>query len=213
MAKRNRKSTGAGIEAAEPSGSTKLSRTERRDHLSGRNHVDTGPAGFAHRRDLAMAAFIGSHPTLAPDDIALSAPQQRPVPQGLSDPACGGMFAYAGAATGWANAIDILRCRVVLRLVTELFEAALEHELANGVARRRPRCHMRQIAMYLSHVVLSVPYRTIAKAFGRDRTTVVHACAVVEDRRDDLGYDRFVERCERCVKAVFAPFGGSHEER
>lgn len=100
---------------------------------------------------------------------------------------------------------DTLRCRVTWRLVAELFAAACERDLPEGVARRRPRCHMRQIAMYLSHVVLSVPYQGIATAFGRDRTTVVHACAVVEDRRDDAGYDRFVEQCERCIKAVFAP--------
>ena len=100
---------------------------------------------------------------------------------------------------------DTLRCRVTWRLVAELFAAACERDLPEGVARRRPRCHMRQIAMYLSHVVLSVPYQSIATAFGRDRTTVVHACAVVEDRRDDAGYDRFVEQCERCIKAVFAP--------
>jgi hypothetical protein len=67
--------------------------------------------------------------------------------------------------------------------------------------------------MYLCHVVLSVPYQTIGRSFGRDRSTVVHACAVVEDRRDDPGYDLFVERCERCVNAVFAPVGFSHEDR
>jgi hypothetical protein len=163
-------------------------------------------------RDLAIAAFIGSQSALAAGEGGSGAAGQLPVPRGLPAPAPGGIFAHAGAAAGWANAVDILRCRVVLRLVSELFEAALERELAGGVARRRPRCHMRQIAMYLSHVVLSVPYRTIARAFGRDRTTVVHACAVVEDRRDDLGYDRFVERCERCVNAVFAPFGGCRDE-
>lgn len=109
--------------------------------------------------------------------------------------------------------VDALRCRVVWRLVTELYAMASDRDLLEGTARRRPRCHVRQIAMYLSHVVLSVPYRTIARAFGRDRTTVMHACAVVEDRRDDAGYDRFVERCERCVEAVFAPGGCGHAGR
>lgn len=107
---------------------------------------------------------------------------------------------------------DTLRCRVTWRLVAELFAAACERDLPEGVARRRPRCHMRQIAMYLSHVVLSLPYQSIATAFGRDRTTVVHACAVVEDRRDDAGYDRFVEQCERCIKAVFAPLENDDAE-
>lgn len=122
-------------------------------------------------------------------------------------PAGGGAKPRPGDPAGTATFVDILRCRVTWRLVAELFAAACERDLPEGAARRRPRCHMRQIAMYLSHVVLSVPYQTIATAFGRDRTTVMHACSVVEDRRDDTGYDRFVEQCERCVGAVFAPLG------
>lgn len=120
-------------------------------------------------------------------------------------PAGGAAKPRPGEPAGTAAFVDILRCRVTWRLVAELFAAACERDLPEGAARRRPRCHMRQIAMYLSHVVLSVPYQTIATAFGRDRTTVMHACSVVEDRRDDAGYDRFVEQCERCVGAVFAP--------
>ena len=60
--------------------------------------------------------------------------------------------------------------------------------------------------------MLCFPYQTIATAFGRDRTTVMHACSVVEDRRDDPGYDRFVEQCERCIAAVFAPLGQDDAE-
>jgi len=111
------------------------------------------------------------------------------------------------------NPVDLVSCRVVWRLVTELFVAACGAELPAAMARRRPHCHMRQIAMYLSHVMLSLPYQTIAAAFGLDRTTVVHACAVIEDRRDDLAYDRFIERCERCIMAVFQPFGQPHGGR
>ncbi|WP_417407868.1 helix-turn-helix domain-containing protein [Hoeflea sp.] len=114
-----------------------------------------------------------------------------------------------GPCNGFA---DTLRCRITWRLVAELFAAACERDLPEGAARRRPRCHMRQIAMYLSHVVLSLPYQSIATAFGRDRTTVMHACAVVEDRRDDAAYDRFVEQCERCIKAVFAPLESDDAE-
>tara|TARA_R110002020_G_scaffold39991_9_gene118353 strand:+ start:1812 stop:2390 length:579 start_codon:yes stop_codon:yes gene_type:complete len=115
-----------------------------------------------------------------------------------------------GAAGSRPHPVDVLRCRIVWRLMAELFAMAGERDLPGSAAVRRRGCHVRQIAIYLSHVVLSVPYRTIAVAFGRDRTTVVHACAVVEDRRDDIGYDRFVERCERCIEAVFAPFGHDH---
>ena len=120
--------------------------------------------------------------------------------------------AHQKQRTRHASMIDTLRCRITWRLVAELFAAACERDLPEGAARRRPRCHMRQIAMYLSHVVLSVPYQSIAIAFGRDRTTVVHACSVVEDRRDEAAYDRFVEQCERCIKAVFAPLDHDNAE-
>ena len=77
---------------------------------------------------------------------------------------------------------------------------------------RRPQCHIRQISMYLCRVVLSLSYGAIGRALGRDRSTVVHACAAVEDRRDDRAYDVFVERCERCVLAVFASREAGHGE-
>lgn len=120
--------------------------------------------------------------------------------------------ARGARASGSDNPVDVLRCRIVWRLVAQLFAMACERDLPEGPARRRPRCHVRQVAMYLSHVVLSVPYTAVGAAFGRDRTTVVHACAVVEDRRDDRAYDRFVEQCERCIEAVFVPFGFDHAE-
>ncbi|MDZ7603593.1 MAG: hypothetical protein U1A06_19695, partial [Hoeflea sp.] len=74
-----------------------------------------------------------------------------------------------GATRGRANPVDVLRCRIVWRLVAQLFAMAGERDGAETQARRKPRCHRRQVAMYLSHVVLSVPYATVAAAFGRDR--------------------------------------------
>lgn len=43
----------------------------------------------------------------------------------------------------------------------------------------------RQMAMYLAHVVFGLSYTRVGICFGRDRTTVRHACALIEDRRDD----------------------------
>jgi chromosomal replication initiation ATPase DnaA len=39
--------------------------------------------------------------------------------------------------------------------------------------------------MYLAHVVFGLSYTRVGICFGRDRTTVRHACALIEDRRDD----------------------------
>jgi chromosomal replication initiation ATPase DnaA len=81
-------------------------------------------------------------------------------------------------------------------------------ELPPGVERRRALCHLRQIAMYVSHVVLRFSFTEIGVAYGRDRTTVGHACKVIEDRRDDRAYDDFVSSIERCAVALFEPLGG-----
>ncbi|OBZ96445.1 hypothetical protein ADU59_06310 [Pararhizobium polonicum] len=77
--------------------------------------------------------------------------------------------------------------------------------------RRRINCHVRQISMYVCHVVLQISLTDIGYSFGRDRTTVGHACNVVEDRRDDPAFDDFLTSLERVVTSVFgAPGGREH---
>jgi chromosomal replication initiation ATPase DnaA len=60
----------------------------------------------------------------------------------------------------------------------------------------------RQAAMYLAHVGLSLTMTEVGILFQRDRTTVAHACAVIEDRRDDPHFDRALELLERAVNAL-----------
>ena len=60
----------------------------------------------------------------------------------------------------------------------------------------------RQLAMYLSHVVLGRNLTEIGDAFGRDRTTVAHACAVIEDMRDDADFDAEVSALEAQLEAI-----------
>lgn len=55
----------------------------------------------------------------------------------------------------------------------------------------------RQLAMYLMHVVLGRIYLDVGRFFGRDRTTVSYACALIEDLRDDPEFDAEVSRLER----------------
>jgi hypothetical protein len=54
--------------------------------------------------------------------------------------------------------------------------------------RSRTRCvapvaRARQAAMYLAHIGLGLNLTSTGLAFGRDRTTVRHACHLVEDAR------------------------------
>ncbi len=44
--------------------------------------------------------------------------------------------------------------------------------------------------MYLAHVSLEERLGVVAAHFGRDRSTVAHACARIEDERDDPVLDR-----------------------
>jgi hypothetical protein len=100
-------------------------------------------------------------------------------------------------------------CRIVRQLTGELV-LLLGDRVMLRRDRRRTACHVRQIAMYVCHVALRMPMKDIADAFGRDRSTVGHACHVVEDRRDDPAFDDFVSTVERLVTTVFgvteAPF-------
>lgn len=72
----------------------------------------------------------------------------------------------------------------------------------------------RQLAMYLTHVGFEMSLARVALAFGRDRSTVSHACHTVEDRRDDPAFDACVSALEEMLQAAPAPgaadaaFGG-----
>lgn len=57
----------------------------------------------------------------------------------------------------------------------------------------------RQVSMYLHHVVLERTLTSVAQAFGRDRTTVAHACRVIEDRRDDPEFDAMLSALEEAI--------------
>jgi chromosomal replication initiation ATPase DnaA len=58
----------------------------------------------------------------------------------------------------------------------------------------------RQVAMYLAHVGFALSFEAIGRAFGRDRTTVAHACRVVEDNRDDIWLDLRLATLERACR-------------
>ncbi len=62
---------------------------------------------------------------------------------------------------------------------------------------------VRQVAMYVAHVILRLNMADIGKAFGRDRTTVLHACHLIEDLRDDADFDRIITTTERVALAAF----------
>lgn len=58
----------------------------------------------------------------------------------------------------------------------------------------------RQVAIYLAHVGFGLSFAAIGRLFQRDRTTVAHACRVIEDRRDDRDLDRRLTALERACR-------------
>ena len=68
-----------------------------------------------------------------------------------------------------------------------------------GVART---ALARQSAMYLAHVACGLTKTEVGRLFTRDRTTVHHACRVVEQRRDDQAFDHAIDHLERIVRIV-----------
>ena len=85
--------------------------------------------------------------------------------------------------------------------VAAVFEVDIEDLRAptRGSART---AFARQVAMYLAHVGCGVTLTEVGTLFARDRTTVAHACGVVEDRRDDPDLDLRLDHLERAVSSL-----------
>ncbi len=56
--------------------------------------------------------------------------------------------------------------------------------------------------MYLAHTKFGIPYADVAAYFKRDRTTVAHACQLVEDKRDEVEFDTHLSRMETLIDAA-----------
>lgn len=80
---------------------------------------------------------------------------------------------------------------------------SVERGILDHPTRGRSRvAFARQVAMYLAHISFGMTLTTVGQAFRRDRTTVAHACALVEDARDDPEIDRTLELLEAIVKRL-----------
>lgn len=107
------------------------------------------------------------------------------------------------------RASEPLRSQAQERLLIEMAVAwvfGVQYEAIAGSTRGRARAALaRQVAMYLAHVVCGYSLTRVGDMFGRDRTTVAHACMVVEDRRDGACFDRTLELLELAVSSLLDP--------
>jgi chromosomal replication initiation ATPase DnaA len=102
------------------------------------------------------------------------------------------------------------RDRAAARLAMDLAAYACAVEPVDVSARTRGSAEAaaaRQLAMYLAHVATGMSLSRVAYAFGRDRSTVAHACRAIEDRRDDPAFDAQVEMLEDVLREAPPPGG------
>jgi len=93
-------------------------------------------------------------------------------------------------------------CESLIDIVAALFNVPGK-ELRRTGRTNLDVARVRQIAMYVAHVVLRLPMHDIGRGFGRDRTTVMYACHTIEDMRDMEEFDLIVAMVERVVLAAF----------
>lgn len=117
-----------------------------------------------------------------------------------------------GAKGNWPSSSD--RCGSVRQAIEPAVAAVFDvtlHDLRATTRGSQQAAFARQVAMYLSHVVLGLSLTEVGNQFARDRTTVAHACAMIEDMRDDPALDARLDHLERAicslVDALFARRG------
>lgn len=96
----------------------------------------------------------------------------------------------------------IEQCEAMIDIVAALYSVPSK-ELRRPGRGGLDVCRVRQIAMYVAHVVFRFNMSEVGRGFGRDRTTVIYACHTVEDLRDDEEFDRLVALAERVAMAAF----------
>lgn len=93
-------------------------------------------------------------------------------------------------------------CECVIDIVAALFGVSSK-DLRRPGRSSTSISRVRQIGMYVAHVVLRLTMTEVGRGFSRDRSTVQHACHQVEDMRDDAEFDRIVAMTERVTEAAF----------
>jgi chromosomal replication initiation ATPase DnaA len=91
--------------------------------------------------------------------------------------------------------------RAIESVVAAVFEVDARELQARSRGSART-AFARQVAMYLAHVACGISLTDVGALFGRDRTTVSHACSLVEDKRDDPDLDCRLEHLEQAISCL-----------
>ena len=141
-----------------------------------------------------VAAFRGP----APDGGVLSSRSSSSRPRRLA----------AGGAPVLGASMSAETWEAVHAVIEDTIAQVFGVTQADLSIKSRGKAHIalaRQTGMYLAHVICGLTLTEVGLLFGRDRTTVAHACAVVEDRRDDPVFDRALDLLEWALPSLINP--------
>ena len=100
------------------------------------------------------------------------------------------------------SSFDALAQTALRQFLIEMVALVFEVDKKRFLSPTRGRKNVafaRQISMYLAHTGGGLSLSRVGEMFGRDRTTVAHACALIEDARDDHGFDRTLSHLESAM--------------
>jgi chromosomal replication initiation ATPase DnaA len=97
-------------------------------------------------------------------------------------------------------------CDGVLDILSAFFNVD-GRDLRSHSRCERSVARVRQVGMYVAHVTLALTMAEVGRAFGRDRSTVNHACHLIEDMREDLEFDRIIQTIENIIRVAFVESG------
>jgi chromosomal replication initiation ATPase DnaA len=103
--------------------------------------------------------------------------------------------AGSGAAAGRAPGREVSQIDLLVAHAFSVHPHAIRAP-GRGCARA---AFARQVAIYLSCTGFGLTLTAAGEQFGRDRTTVAHACRVVEGLRDDPDVDATIGMLERAM--------------
>lgn len=101
----------------------------------------------------------------------------------------------------WNVELDTARAQLAAGVAAHALALEREQILAPGRGTNAT-AFARQVAMYICHVGFNASLARVAFAFRRDRSTVAHACHVIEDRREDPVFDGWIGALEASVREL-----------
>ena len=132
---------------------------------------------------------------------------ERVVSRNITETFPGRAMALPMVPRGGSRRDEVMEtCEAMQDILAACFSVSGRELRAQGRTRAEI-CRVRQIGMYVAHVIAGLSMIEVGLGFQRDRSTVAHACHLIEDLRDDPDFERVIVMIERIAEAAFSRGG------